>query len=364
MSFFQNLFENEFRGNLVLGDRQYSLAFTIPANKNKDNWMVAWNNGPYDFSVSGIFTINYAFDVNFVNYSTLNIDVTGGTAAATTALEVVSLLNANATFSELWVAQVQQNVNSLKAVMVPGSMPNQTVLITRNPRRAKQTIRTYISNSGAENSLRFNKMAPVAELPAYFTRHTIANRLNYPDATGMLLGLSHNITSSTVANPTVVTSNGHGLATGQTITVYGSDTTPTINGSRVVTVVDANTFTIPVNVTDAGTAGWFLSADEGTALTTAPFWVSSAFSPTAAVASAMQADWSLLKGRGSGLFMFHKLTYDGSGRTTVDLEYPAGAVVGDFAKRTSYTYTGANTYPDQITEIPYTLASGDLVTPS
>jgi len=364
MSFYQNLFEDEFRGNLVLGDRQYSIAFTIPANRNKADYMLAWNNEPYNLSVSGVFTINYAFDANFVNYSTLNINVAGASPAATTAAEIVALLNANATFSELWVAQVSQNLSSMKAIMVPTGTPTQTVLITRNPRRAKQVIRTYISNSGAENSLRFNKMAPVAELPTYFGRHTIANRLNYPDATGMLLGLSHNITSSTVANPTVVTSVGHGLTTGQTITVYGSNTTPTINGSRVVTVVDANTFTIPVNVTVAGTAGWFLSTDESSALVAAPFWVSTAFSATAADPSAMLADWALLKGRGSGLFMFQKITYDGSGRQTVVLEYPAGAVAGDFAKRTSYTYTGANTYPDQVTEIPYTLAAGDLVTPS
>jgi hypothetical protein len=62
------------------------------------------------------------------------------------------------------------------------------------------------------------------------------------------------ITNATVANPTVCTAPGHGLTTGDTILVAGSTTTPTLDGSRVATVVDPNTFTVPVNVTVTGTA--------------------------------------------------------------------------------------------------------------
>lgn len=76
----------------------------------------------------------------------------------------------------------------------------------------------------------------------------------------------------------------------------------------------------------------------------------------------VQEDWELLRGK-SGIFNFVKNTVDGSNRVTESIEYPAGALVGDLAKKTEYTYTGANTNPDQITEIPYTLESGDLVTP-
>ena len=65
------------------------------------------------------------------------------------------------------------------------------------------------------------------------------------------------IASNTKANPTKVTTTvPHGLTTGQTVVITGSNSVPTINGSRVVTVVDATSFTIPVNVaTTAGTAG-------------------------------------------------------------------------------------------------------------
>jgi hypothetical protein len=62
------------------------------------------------------------------------------------------------------------------------------------------------------------------------------------------------ITNATVANPTVVTAPRHGLTSGDTISISGSSTTPTIDGSRVVTVTDADTFTVPVNVTSGGGA--------------------------------------------------------------------------------------------------------------
>lgn len=70
------------------------------------------------------------------------------------------------------------------------------------------------------------------------------------------------ISNISVANPTVVTTVGnHNLTTGDLILVSGSDSTPTINGSRAVTVVTATTFTVPVNVTVQGTTGSYVLAN-------------------------------------------------------------------------------------------------------
>jgi len=65
------------------------------------------------------------------------------------------------------------------------------------------------------------------------------------------------ITSSSVANPTVIlTSAAHGLTTGDTTVIAGhTGSTPTINGTHVVTVIDTTHFSIPVNVTVGGTGG-------------------------------------------------------------------------------------------------------------
>ena len=67
------------------------------------------------------------------------------------------------------------------------------------------------------------------------------------------------ITDISVANPTVITSAAHGLTTGDQITISGSNSTPSVDGSHSVTVTGTNTFTIPVNVTVQGTTGTWVS---------------------------------------------------------------------------------------------------------
>lgn len=73
------------------------------------------------------------------------------------------------------------------------------------------------------------------------------------------------ITGNTLANPSVVTTPvPHGLATGDIILIAGVITsTPTINGERTVTVISPTTFSVPVNVTIAGTGGSFVRSNSG-----------------------------------------------------------------------------------------------------
>ncbi len=78
--------------------------------------------------------------------------------------------------------------------------------------------------------------------------------------------------------------------------------------------------------------------------------------------STVPTDYELLAGR-SGHFLFRKNTVDGSDRITQTILYQAGAKVGDFAHKIQYTYSGANKSPSTITEIPYVLQSGDILTP-
>lgn len=80
------------------------------------------------------------------------------------------------------------------------------------------------------------------------------------------------ITASSIANPTVITAAGHGIANGDTVVITGDSTaTPTINGTHVATVLTADTFTIPVNVTVAGTNGT-VTADTNYTGTAADIW--------------------------------------------------------------------------------------------
>lgn len=66
------------------------------------------------------------------------------------------------------------------------------------------------------------------------------------------------ITSSSVGDPTTLTTAAHGIAIGATdvVTIAGhTGSTPSINGTHEFTAVTTTTGTIPVNVTVAGTGG-------------------------------------------------------------------------------------------------------------
>lgn len=170
MSFFQNVFDFEFRPTLFGADRQYQMNWKIPANANRSDYMLSGNAEDYNLSTQPNLTINYAYDPDFMNFSSLTISVAGATAAATKATEVVAALNGNATFAGLFVASLYPS-NKL-----PGS-PNKILI---KGLRSKGNFRAYISNSGAETILGFNKNAPVRELPSVFEKYSIDRRFEYP----------------------------------------------------------------------------------------------------------------------------------------------------------------------------------------
>lgn len=283
MPFYQNLFDQEFRANWVLGGGGTSfhntqiMTFNVKPNVNKSHVMRTWNVEPYDLSAGAVLTLNYAYDANQKLFAALDITIVAANMAAVKASEIVASLNGNAIFAEMYTARV---TGAKTGTMIPPF----TVLV--ESLNKKPNLKTFISNTSAEIGLKFNRKAPVAELPTYFERHTIENRFNYPDALGAVIRLDE-------SDP-----------------------------------VDQDV------ITEAGFD--FLS---------------------------MQEDWQLLSGS-SGIFQFQKFTYDGSGRVTEVIEYPAGSEEGDLGKRTSYSYTGANTYPDQITSMPHTIVTADLVIPT
>ena len=63
------------------------------------------------------------------------------------------------------------------------------------------------------------------------------------------------ISANTAANPTVITTERHHLTTGDSVTISNSNASPSINGTHTVTVISTTTFSVPINVTIAGTAG-------------------------------------------------------------------------------------------------------------
>lgn len=67
----------------------------------------------------------------------------------------------------------------------------------------------------------------------------------------------------TLGNPTSINSTGHGLKTGDYVTISNSTTTPNIDGNYNITKVDDDNFTIPIITTVGGTADWDANSGVG-----------------------------------------------------------------------------------------------------
>lgn len=99
MSFFMNVFDFEFRGSLLTADRQYTPTFKAPANVNRSDYILSGNAEPYDLSSESNLTLSFCFDSQFLNYSNVTVNVVGASPSATTAAEIVTVLNSNNAFS-------------------------------------------------------------------------------------------------------------------------------------------------------------------------------------------------------------------------------------------------------------------------
>jgi len=126
---------------------------------------------------------------------------------------------------------------------------------------AKQV--NYDPNRGNDGSIMFNAQLLSNAFPLEFGDMLTAGKKTDTAATNGTAvdygtqATAVTITSSSVANPTVITTaTPHGLVTGDSVVIAGhSGSSPSINAEYTVTVTGASTFTIPVNVTTGGTGG-------------------------------------------------------------------------------------------------------------
>lgn len=267
MAYFQNVMNSEWIGIYAISDRQYNKNYQIKGNKNTSLLMTNWVDEPYDTSTANLFGIKYSIDAG-KTYNQISITLTS--SSSITAAQIITELNANASFASMFTAS-----------LAPG---NKRIVIRAN-NSFREYFWSYVPNlsdistptTSAEIVLGFNLKAPVVEMPSYFARYVI--------------GVSD-------ASPIVLLSQP-----------------------------DENFV-----ITNAG-------------LSTTP-----------------KKDYEFVEGT-SGIFHFQNITVDISDRITQIIEYPCGAKAGDLGRKINYTYTGSNTRPSQITEIPYTIAAPDLITP-
>lgn len=72
---------------------------------------------------------------------------------------------------------------------------------------------------------------------------------------------TYSIESISAQNPTqIVTSEDHDLSTGDFVYIHSTDSIPSLQGKYEVTVIDSATYSVPVQVTTAGTVGFWYRA--------------------------------------------------------------------------------------------------------
>lgn len=100
-----------------------------------------------------------------------------------------------------------------------------------------------------------------AETTAGNNEATSFDGLNLPDLPSI------SISATSEADPTeITTATAHGLITGDIVVIVDDDSTPSLDGSHTVTVTGTLTFTVPVEVTAAGSAGSFKKVTQTNAI--------------------------------------------------------------------------------------------------
>lgn len=205
MSFFLNPFNQDFSGHWILGDRSYNPEFRCPRNAGRgDEIVMVWNQPTFSLSspsynLSGNDSdgnaknvLKIVFSMNdFKNWATVSVTISAASLATTQISEIVTSLTANSIFNDFFTVTTSNLFsNGIQRIAISQKLP-----ITK--------MKFYVQNGQAESVLGFNKRAGVAELPAYFARHTMANRFTYTDSQNALIQLnpgSSNIDASAIDN--------------------------------------------------------------------------------------------------------------------------------------------------------------------
>lgn len=90
------------------------------------------------------------------------------------------------------------------------------------------------------------------------TGGTLSTIDDYVTATSAKSGSISNIS---IDDPTIITSDNHGLVYDRNIQISASNSTPTIDGHYTIMLIDVNSFSIPINVTIEGSSGSFQTND-------------------------------------------------------------------------------------------------------
>ena len=414
MAFFQNPFAKEFRGNLVLGDRQHSVEYLVPAHKSRgDDVVVSSAAGPFNLSgndtdgnASNTLTIWYAYrtTTNNINQSMFDrwnsvqvrLDTTAASSSAVSHYDIINALSASV---GTWTASTAYTVGSLiipsptngyyykcttagtSAATIPsftssGTFSDGSTLVwtsmgSISTAAGLNAFSSYftafgISQTGLGGTITtIRSTLPSTELHFYIQNGTAEELLLFNANAGVAelpaYFVRHQVTnqfagsypSTYYVTPSSTISPLYCTLTTDSFFAGSSFRTNFPDGANAL--VTLNPYDSVVNTT-----GKKVDLGVITRATNVPI----ANGVTAVLsAAAPNPDWKLLRGK-SGLFTFQKIQIDNTTAQNIVqiIEYPAGAKAGDLGRITKYYRNGA-VNPYQITEEPYMLNSNDLIQP-
>ena len=312
MTYFMNPFHEDFYGVWVIDDRAHHPTFPCPRNAGRGhNIVTAWNlpsgDPPRTWDLSGVdadgdatkdLVLQFAIGADFLNWTILTVDLTDDSNVSFTA--VPAAMQPNQIVAILNAHDTFPSYFTASLGQYEDD-PRDRIMITQ--KIPIERMKFFVVKGTADEVLGFNARAGIAELPTYFARHTVFNR----DATTGLVAFEDGTNILVTLDP----SNAGGAS-----------------------VVDDDIIDNAVNA-----KGINLGLDSST----------------------IQEDWELVQGQ-SGTFSFTKIASGASTTTVTKIIYPAGAKIGDLAKKVVEEYDGAGDLMREFI-MPHTLVSADLITP-
>lgn len=304
MTYFMNPFNEDFYGNWVIDDRHHHPTFKCPRNAGRgDDIVISWADGPYDLDGTG------GDGGNLANLTIQWAMDKERVVWVNHAIDVSGATPAATTAIEVMAAL---NADTTFASYFTATLENRDDSAMQGRRVAIRQrlpvtrLKFFIVKGGAEEVLLFNARAGVSELPTYFDRHTIFNR----DAT-----------------------------------------------TGLVEFADGANMLIALDPEDSGFSGSGLNVDDDIINNAV-----NAKGVSLGLSSAtVQADWELLQGQ-TMTFMFTRVV-DGTATTdSTRIEFPAGAKIGDLAKRIVTEVDGSGDLVNEFI-MPHTIVVADLITP-
>lgn len=213
------------------------------------------------FSISvGVKPIITAGTTGIAKYMYLNnLEVAGGIDLNTALTSLVSRLNIE---PSLVYKKITSTISS-------NSIANPTIVTTTAPHNLGSiglVRKIKISgNTGSSPDINGNYEATVVSATEFSipinvtTGGTGGTLVTLDDYLSIISNITGTITNIGIGNPTIITSPNHGLVANRYVEITGSNSTPSIDGNYLISLIDENSFSIPATVSISGTSGNFIT---------------------------------------------------------------------------------------------------------